>query len=193
MGAAAILSINGVLRQASQHYLGSEEHHTVYEAELVGLILAATLIQHTNFSEEVTIATDNQAAIKAITNFRSTPGQQLIDSFIAQMTELANRRIGVPFKIYWIPGHKGIPGNEEVDKLAKQAAKRLLNPSPNLRIILNSSLPSSYSARKMIQDKQCRKVLNTFFRKSPRQKINRRPHATPIEYLNPVTHGPCAA
>ena len=70
----------------------------MYEDELVGLILVATLIQQMNFLEEVTIAADTKAAIKGITKFRSAPGQQLIDSFIAQMMELANRHRGYPLK-----------------------------------------------------------------------------------------------
>ena len=102
---AAILYINGTQHESLQHHLGSEEHHTVYEAELVGLILAATLIHQINFLEEVMFATDNQVAIKAITYFHSTPGQQLIDFFIGYMMELSNWHIGVPFEIYWIAGH----------------------------------------------------------------------------------------
>ena len=75
LGAAAILYINGTQRETLQHHLGSEEHHTVYAAKLVALILAATLIQQMDFLEEVTFITDNQVAIKAITNFCSAPGQ----------------------------------------------------------------------------------------------------------------------
>ena len=127
VGAAATLYINGIQHQVLHHHLGSKEHHTVYKAEIVGLILAGILLQHMNFLE-VTIATDTQVEIKAITNYHSAPGKRLIDSFVTQMTALANRHIGVPFQIYWIPGHKGIPGNEEADKLAKPAAKQLLDP-----------------------------------------------------------------
>ena len=90
IGTAATLYINGTQCQMLQYHSGSEEHHTVYEAGLVGLILAATLIQKMDFLEEVTIATDNQAVIKVITIFCSSPRQQLIDYFIGQMTELAN-------------------------------------------------------------------------------------------------------
>ena len=55
------------------------------EAELVGLTLAAELLQQLDFLEDATIATDNQAAIKAVTSFHSTPGQHIIDFFLNQM------------------------------------------------------------------------------------------------------------
>ena len=60
----------------------------VYEAELAVLTLAVVLLQQLDFLEDTTIAIDNQAAVKAITNFHSTPGQQITDFFINQMTEL---------------------------------------------------------------------------------------------------------
>ena len=46
----------------------------VYEAKLVGLTLAAELLQQLDFLEDTTIATNNQAAIKAVTSFHSAPG-----------------------------------------------------------------------------------------------------------------------
>lgn len=65
-----------------QYYLSSDTQHTVYEAELVGLILAITLLQDPNYLEDVTIAIDNQAAIKALNSFQSLPGQYLVDQFL---------------------------------------------------------------------------------------------------------------
>ena len=67
----------------------------------------------------MTIAINNQTAIKAITSFFSTPGQQIIDFFLSQMTELTNEHRGILFQIYCTPGDMGIQGNEEANKLAK--------------------------------------------------------------------------
>ena len=72
------------------------------------------------------------AAVKAITNFRSTPGQQIINFFINQMTELTKQYKEVPFEIYKILGHQGIPGNEEANKLAKLVATQQCNITPSL-------------------------------------------------------------
>ena len=83
---AAVLYINHTLQQLLQDHLGSDRHHRVYETELVGLILAALLILQFDFLEDISIITDNQAAIKATTSFCSTPGQQLLDFFLNQMT-----------------------------------------------------------------------------------------------------------
>ena len=108
--------------------------------------MAAALLQQFNFLEDATIAIDNQAAIKTMTNHKSGPGQQLIDLFHNQMSGLAKQHQGVPIKIHWIPGHKGIPGNKEADKLAKQAAKQCSNPSLRLPSIYHSPLPCSKTA-----------------------------------------------
>ena len=76
------------MRRSLQYHLGSDKHHMVYEAELVGLTLAAAILQQLDFLEDASIAIKNQAAVKVITSFRSTPGQQITDFFINQMTEL---------------------------------------------------------------------------------------------------------
>ena len=100
VGAAAVLFINDNPQQSLQHYLGPEKHHTVYEAELVGLTLAAALLQQLDFLEDASIAIDNQVAITAMTNHRSTPGQQLTDFFLNQMTEIARWHWGIPIEIH---------------------------------------------------------------------------------------------
>ena len=116
VGAIAVLYINNTPCHTLWHHLGSEKHHRVYEAWLVGLTLAAELLQQLDFLEDMTIATDNQAVIEAVTSFHSAPGQQIIDFFLSQMIELTNWHRGILFQIYWIPGNKGIPGNDKADK-----------------------------------------------------------------------------
>ena len=148
VGAAVVLYINNTIQQSLQHYLGREEHHTVYEAELVGLTLAATLLQQLDFLEDTTITIDNQAVITATTNHCSAPGQQLTDVFLTQMTEIARQHQGVPIKIHCIPSHKIILGNKEADRLAKQAAKQQGIVSSITPHILHSPLAHSKTACK---------------------------------------------
>ena len=168
VGAAAVLFINDTAQQPLQHYLGSEKHHTVYEAELVGLVLAAALLQQLKFLEDVSITIDNQAAIKVMTNHCSTPGPQLIDFFLNQMTEIARQHQGVPIKIHWIPGHKEILGNEEAEKLAKQAAMQQGDTASIIPSILRLSLPHSKTAHKTNFYKQIKEDAGNNFQKSTR-------------------------
>ena len=114
------------------------------------------------------IAIDNQAVIKAVTRFHSTPGQQIINIFLSQMIELTNWHRDILFQIYWIPGHKGIPGNKKADKLAKLAAKLQSEPLPILPAILCSPLPHSTTTRKTVHAKQRKDILRALFQKSPR-------------------------
>ena len=116
----------------------------------------------------MTIAIDNQAAITATTNHRSAPGQQITDVFLIQMTEIARRHRGVPIKIHWIPGHKGILGNEEADRLAKQAAKQQGVVSPITPHILHSPLPHSKTACKANFSKHIKEAAHIDFQKSTR-------------------------
>jgi len=45
IGAATVLYRNGEMKAILKRHLGSEDRHTVFEAEVVGLSLAAELIQ----------------------------------------------------------------------------------------------------------------------------------------------------
>ena len=83
------------------------------------------------------------------------------------MLELTNQHQGISFQIYWIPGHKGIPGNEKADHLAKLAAKQQSGPSPILPAILRSPLPHSTTACKTAHAKQSKNILCALFQKSP--------------------------
>ena len=84
------------------------------------------------------------------------------------MSELANQHKGVPFEVYWIPAHKGNPGNEETNKLAKQAAKQQCDFTPSLPSILHFLLPHSKSACKTTHTRQLKENISSLFHKSPR-------------------------
>ena len=66
----------------------------------------------------IRIFADNQAAIRSVTDPQSGPCQFLVDDILNLFREL-NR----PLTIHWIPAHAGVPGNEEADAAAKEAAK----------------------------------------------------------------------
>jgi len=47
------------------YYLGKSEEHTIYEAELVGMIMGLEMIQRENRVWHASLCLDNQAAIQA--------------------------------------------------------------------------------------------------------------------------------
>jgi ribonuclease HI/exonuclease III len=106
--------------RGKSRYLGDNTRSTVYSAELVGIELALQIAQELEGCKRVTIFTDNQAAIQAITNPRITSGQYITQRAVAGINKA--RKMGITPTIQWIPSHIGIQGNEEVDLLAKEAA-----------------------------------------------------------------------
>lgn len=64
VGAAATMRDGGGQWTEIRYKLGQEEHHTVYKAELMGILLALHLANKNKRLQQVIIFTDNQAAIK---------------------------------------------------------------------------------------------------------------------------------
>jgi ribonuclease HI len=71
---------------------------------------------------------DSQAALKALGGLKVTSG--LVAECLDALSALASlNRV----TLAWVPGHRGISGNKEADKLARQASPiPLLGPEPAL-------------------------------------------------------------
>jgi ribonuclease HI len=147
VGSAAILYEKGRIRsiKSLQVYLGTPDKHNSYEAEAVGAILALWIIQNTpeTTGRRVSLYIDNQALITAIKSPKLTPGQHLLNNL-----RLALNGTGCRLLIKWILGHSKVRGNEEVDRLAKEAAAERSSPMVNLPHVLRTPLPVSASALK---------------------------------------------
>lgn len=110
----------------SRRYVGPIDFYSVYIGELVGILLALDLaIDESQCYPGAPIQNfvDNQAAIKAINNPQGNSGQFLLLSIHEKV-----RQLPAPIEIYWIPAHKGVPGNEWADHEAKTAAKLMAKP-----------------------------------------------------------------
>jgi ribonuclease HI len=96
---------------------------TVYAAELQGISLALHIAQEyanrNGGRRDIAIYTDNQAAIWSIAKAEGRSGAYILADIARQVQELQNT--GRLVTVRWIPAHVGIPGNEAVDKAAKEA------------------------------------------------------------------------
>ena len=81
IGASAVLYINSTERCSLQYHLGPDTEHTVYEAEIAGLLLALHLLSSLMSSPRspVIIGLDSQAMIQALMNQRSHLAHHLLD------------------------------------------------------------------------------------------------------------------
>ena len=153
VGAAAVLYVDDRHVAMSCYHLGPESEHTVFEAELVGLILAAHLL---NTSEEVTlpatILADSQAAIQASERPTAKSGHYLCLFFRSLLRKMhhENGTTRKDITLQWIASHQNVEGNEAADQVAKRVALDARNTSPKrlLPKCLHGRLPIGISAAK---------------------------------------------
>jgi ribonuclease HI len=128
VGAAAVLIRPGEPHRTLHFHLGSEEEHTVHEAELIGLILALHLIRtEKRKNTPIAIGTDNHAALKVFQTNMKNPAHNAAREILRLGTMLQKNTRGKQYSLTlrWTAGHVGIQGNELADKEAKRAAEGL--------------------------------------------------------------------
>jgi len=152
-------------------HLGTAEEHTVFEAEEVGLTLAAKLIAtERNLRFPLSIFVDNQASIQSGESFYSRPGSYLADRFRRMMQLIAKNNNDFDVTVRWVPGHADVHGNEEADKQAKRAVEDRESNSPRQHLphyLRLGTLPLSISALKQAHNKQTHAHWGRLWRKSP--------------------------
>jgi ribonuclease HI len=122
------------LRTAKGKYVGTDETHNVYAAELMAIQMAVSLTEEK--IEEYTnvhIFTDNQSAIQAIESPRKQSGQYIIKGIIDITDRIHAIKPTTNIRIEWVPGHENIDGNEQADQAAKTAATPNATP-PTIRM-----------------------------------------------------------
>ncbi|KAF9233167.1 hypothetical protein BU15DRAFT_15617, partial [Melanogaster broomeanus] len=130
---------------------------TVYEAEALGLVLAARLLaigQEQEFPVEIYV--DNQAAIQSGDVLTTKPGHYLIDHFRRAIAKIRKENPGAnnTVTVCWISGHDGVEGNKRADMEAKMAVQGARNNSTKRRLpklLRKDPLPLSISALKQHQ------------------------------------------
>jgi len=80
VGVSAVLYINGLETESLKHQLGTKQEHTVFKAELVGILLGTYLAKrHLTAWTPINFSINNQAMIKAMQKNKLQPAQYLID------------------------------------------------------------------------------------------------------------------
>ena len=101
------------------------KHANVYQAEIYAIATCAReALRHLTVAaigpqQKILILTDSQAAIKALANPKIN--SKLTWDCIVALEALAAK---AAVQLVWCPGHTGILGNEEADRLAKTGANR---------------------------------------------------------------------
>jgi ribonuclease HI len=146
------------------------DKHTVFKAELVGMLLGLQLIKD-NSAHNLTcvISVDNQAVIKALASRLNKPGHYLAAEVINEAQQLKNTK-GRKFAltIRWTAGHSNIPGNEEVDKEAKKAVEGHMLARASLPKILRKPMKTSKSATRQKQQESVKARWIKEWKRSPR-------------------------
>lgn len=177
MGAAAVLYRGDRPTRKLRYHLGQPDTHTVYEAEAVGLTLAASLLAtEPDPTFPVTIFVDNQAVIQSGEHPSTKPGHHIIRKFHSSLSRLRNTTPIDKWQVtlQWLPGHANIPGNELADQEAKKAAE---GPQSNSRpnrlppYLRKNGLPGSISAAIRTQQDLSKKRWYETWIRSPRYKL----------------------
>ena len=169
IGAAAVIYKKGrsaPLRHLKA-YLGPSTKHNTYEGEAVGGLLANWLIHRTPGTSfrSVSVYIDNQPLIKSAVKTGAWSGQHLVRAF-ADMLDNSRAKV----TIRWISSHSEVKGNEEADKLAKEAAAGKASRREDLPPLLRKTLPTSASATKQEYAKQLKTKWKDMWLTSPRRQ-----------------------
>jgi ribonuclease HI len=105
---------------------------TVFQTNIYAILqCACENIRRAYKRKRIFIFSDSQATLKALSNPKVT--SSLVAECLYALAALASLN---EVTLVWVPGHCGIPGNEEADRLARQAsAMPLLGPGPLLEYL----------------------------------------------------------
>ncbi len=141
----------------AQMDIGPSSQFTVYGAELCGIWMALDMAVKDQKARKLTIFTDNQAAILSTARPRNQSGQVILRKIYHLVNVLHQRKVQIGIR--WIPAHVGVPGNEEADRLAKQATgyRAKGETGPIVRGVYLAWLPQLLSS--------CRREIKTIARR----------------------------
>jgi ribonuclease HI len=130
-------------------YIGTDDTHNVYAAELTAIRMAITTFQEMmDKYSNIYIFTDNQAAIQAVDTPTRQSGQNIIEEILDTIEKIHEYTPNCNIHIEWVPGHKNIEGNERADLAAKTAAiPNNISPNIIMKSAQNRSIQSMSNAK----------------------------------------------
>src|SRR6266481_152092 len=131
VGAAVALICGDQPVKILHYHLGPLTHHTTYEAEIIGVLLALQLIGKEWSGSMASVKLDNQAVIQALSSCQAKPGNSLLSLIHLHCDRLtvASRHRPISLCLDWISGHDGIRGNELADAESKKATSMDSSPA----------------------------------------------------------------
>jgi ribonuclease HI len=119
------------LRPKRSYCFPLDKFATVFQTEIHAILQCAyENIRRAYKNKQILIFSDSQAALKALSGPKVT--SRLVAECLDALYALASLN---EVTLIWVPGHQGIPGNEQADKLARQAsATPILSPELALGI-----------------------------------------------------------
>ncbi|XP_077278667.1 uncharacterized protein LOC143906439 [Temnothorax americanus] len=102
---------------------------TIFSAEAWAILQVLITISQENFSK-VIIFSDSKSVLENVCSSAAKQQNYIIPRIREKIHQFSSR--GVNLYLAWIPSHRGITGNEQADKIAKEAAKR--GYVPNFKI-----------------------------------------------------------
>ncbi|XP_035708334.1 uncharacterized protein LOC110850486 [Folsomia candida] len=117
-GAAFIIGEGGNFLEGANGVIPLGGYATVFQAEQIGVLSACEYMSE-NLSQhkEVNIFVDNRSVLDSLLS------ERLLSSLTVELHRaLQQLSIHTDITLHWIPSHRGLWGNEDVDEFAKEAA-----------------------------------------------------------------------
>jgi ribonuclease HI len=122
----------GVYRQSVNRRLSIPlgKHATVFQAEVYAILACVHEIETQDRPEKhISMSSDSQGALKVLQAAKTK------SHLVRQCQQTLNISTRHAVRLYWVPGHAGVSGNEIADKLARRSSgKRFIGPEPYLRV-----------------------------------------------------------